>query len=107
MLAQHARWVQNALPEDQKEKYEDKEVEVDILHTYEGEGLAKLVEEHQVNESNVYYLEYVKPKVQKPGEKEVDKYIRYDKITANDFKNPLYDAEYESSMNDMENFWTK
>ena len=95
------------LETDQKEKYEGKDVEVDILHTYEGEGLAKLVEEHQINNSNSFYLEFVRPKILKPGEKEIDKYIRYDKITANDFKNKLYDAEYESSIKDMQKFWTK
>lgn len=36
-----------------------------------------------------------------------DKYIRYDGITANDFKNELYDKEYASSIQDKEDFWTK
>jgi hypothetical protein len=36
-----------------------------------------------------------------------DKYIRYDGITANDFKNELYDKEYASSIEDKEGFWTK
>jgi hypothetical protein len=35
-----------------------------------------------------------------------DKYIRYPDIT-NDFSNPLYDAEYNKSIDNKEEFWTQ
>ncbi len=33
-----------------------------------------------------------------------DKYIRYDGVT-NDFSNPLYDKEWERSMDNRDEFW--
>lgn len=40
------------------------------------------------------------------SKKEADKYIRYEGKT-NDFENPLYDAEYKASLEDIPGFWKK